>query len=170
MAYLTPIQSSDQQSSIWFFAQHSPEKTVLHFRRNLAGQLGSTISVFKYIGVDFYFILALDFVQLGFLPRSVAKWVAPLSDTGNFAFSAFIHPMEVLGTALEQSSKEVKLILYAYAVRPQPEMPFTIIISVTQGYFYFTKHIDQSSLPVISQCDFSFAGPFFFCYFRSYTT
>ncbi|XP_057791471.1 uncharacterized protein LOC131008566 [Salvia miltiorrhiza] len=56
-----------------------------------------------------------DFVQLGFLPRNVAKWVAPLSDTGHFAFSAFIHPKEVLETALEQSSKEVKLILYVYA-------------------------------------------------------
>lgn len=56
-----------------------------------------------------------DFVQLGFLPRNVAKWVAPLSDTGLFAFSAYIHPKEVLETALEQSSREVKLILYVYA-------------------------------------------------------
>ncbi|KAK6147937.1 hypothetical protein DH2020_018849 [Rehmannia glutinosa] len=55
------------------------------------------------------------FVQLGFLPRDVAKWVAPLSDIGLFAFSAYIHPKEVLTTALEGSNKKVKLILYVYA-------------------------------------------------------
>ncbi|KAL1533248.1 hypothetical protein AAHA92_33159 [Salvia divinorum] len=68
-----------------------------------------------------------DFVQLGFLPRNVAKWVAPLSDTGHFAFSAFLHPKEVLETALEQSSKEVKLILYVYA-----GPTFSAISGVTQ--------------------------------------
>ncbi|XP_042031342.1 uncharacterized protein LOC121778114 isoform X1 [Salvia splendens] len=68
-----------------------------------------------------------DFVQLGFLPRNVAKWVAPLSDTGHFAFSAFIHPKEVLETAQEQSSKEVKLILYVYA-----GPSFSAISGVTQ--------------------------------------
>ncbi|KAL9156493.1 hypothetical protein ABFS82_09G080600 [Erythranthe guttata] len=56
-----------------------------------------------------------DFVQLGFLPKDIAKWVAPLSDIGLFAFSAYIHPKEVLATALEGSSKKVKLILYVYA-------------------------------------------------------
>ncbi|KAL6584618.1 hypothetical protein OROMI_003907 [Orobanche minor] len=56
-----------------------------------------------------------DFVQLGFLPRDVAKWVASLSDIGLFAFSAYIHPKEVLATALEGSSKKTKLILYMYA-------------------------------------------------------
>ncbi|KAH6758631.1 hypothetical protein C2S51_018866 [Perilla frutescens var. frutescens] len=68
-----------------------------------------------------------DFVQLGFLPRNVAKWVAPLADTGLFAFSAYIHPKEVLETALEQSSKEVKLILYVYA-----GPSFSAISEVTQ--------------------------------------
>ncbi|KAG8379624.1 hypothetical protein BUALT_Bualt07G0108100 [Buddleja alternifolia] len=56
-----------------------------------------------------------DFVQLGFLPRNFAKWVAPLSDNGLFAFSAYIHPKEVLATALEGSNNKVKLILYVYA-------------------------------------------------------
>ncbi|KAL2554847.1 forkhead-associated domain-containing protein/FHA domain-containing protein [Forsythia ovata] len=55
-----------------------------------------------------------DFIQLGFLPRHVAKWVAPLSDIGFFMFSAYIYPKEVLATALEGINKKVTLILYVY--------------------------------------------------------
>ncbi|GER44049.1 tyrosyl-DNA phosphodiesterase [Striga asiatica] len=68
-----------------------------------------------------------DFVQLGFLPRDVAKWVAPLSDIGIFAFSAYICPKEVLATALEGSNKKVKLIIYVYA-----GPSFSTISEVTQ--------------------------------------
>ncbi|GFP84723.1 tyrosyl-dna phosphodiesterase 1 [Phtheirospermum japonicum] len=68
-----------------------------------------------------------DFVQLGFLPRDIAKWVAPLSDMGLFAFSAYIHPKEILATALEGSSKKVKLILYVYS-----GPSFSTISEVTQ--------------------------------------
>ncbi|XP_071703906.1 uncharacterized protein [Rutidosis leptorrhynchoides] len=53
-------------------------------------------------------------IQIGFLPRDVAKWVAPLSDAGWFAFSAYIHPKEVLACALEGSNNKVHLILYVY--------------------------------------------------------
>lgn len=53
-------------------------------------------------------------IQLGFLPRDVAKWVAPLSDVGWFAFSAYIHPNEVLACALEGSNNKVQLVLYVY--------------------------------------------------------
>uniref|UniRef100_UPI001CB9103D uncharacterized protein LOC122578995 n=1 Tax=Erigeron canadensis TaxID=72917 RepID=UPI001CB9103D len=53
-------------------------------------------------------------VQLGFLPRDVAKWVAPLSDGGWFAFSAYIYPKEVLACAMEGSNNKVHLILYVY--------------------------------------------------------
>ncbi|GAA0156420.1 phosphodiesterase [Lithospermum erythrorhizon] len=53
-----------------------------------------------------------DFVQVGFLPKNIAKWVAPLSDVGLFAFSAYIYPKEVLTTALEGSNRKVQLILY----------------------------------------------------------
>ncbi|KAK3015750.1 hypothetical protein RJ639_007877 [Escallonia herrerae] len=45
-----------------------------------------------------------DFVQLGFLPRAVAKWVAPLSDLGFFSYSAYIYRKEVLASALEGSN------------------------------------------------------------------
>ncbi|CAK9186870.1 unnamed protein product [Ilex paraguariensis] len=53
-----------------------------------------------------------DCVQLGFLPKNVAKWVAPLSDIGLFAFSAYIYPREVLATTVEGSNNKVRLILY----------------------------------------------------------
>ncbi|XP_027124708.1 uncharacterized protein [Coffea arabica] len=53
-----------------------------------------------------------DCVQIGFLPRDVAQWVAPLSDDGFFAFSAYIYPKEVLRAALEGSYIKVQLILY----------------------------------------------------------
>ncbi|XP_051130802.1 uncharacterized protein LOC127251226 isoform X2 [Andrographis paniculata] len=68
-----------------------------------------------------------DSVQLGFLPRNVAKWVAPLVDIGLFAFSGYINPKEVLAVALEGSSNNVKLILYAH-VGPS----FSNISDVTQ--------------------------------------
>ncbi|KAL3512030.1 hypothetical protein ACH5RR_024747 [Cinchona calisaya] len=53
-----------------------------------------------------------DCIQIGFLPKDVAKWVAPLSDDGFFAFSAYICPKEVLRAALEGTSTKVQLILY----------------------------------------------------------
>lgn len=53
-----------------------------------------------------------DFIQLGFLPRNTAKWVASLSDAGFFSFSAYIYPKEVLAAALEGSSNQVQLLLY----------------------------------------------------------
>ncbi|XP_027771743.1 uncharacterized protein LOC107012650 isoform X4 [Solanum pennellii] len=51
-------------------------------------------------------------VQLGFLPKNYAKWVAPLSDSGIFVFSAYIFPSEVLRAALEGSGSKVQLILH----------------------------------------------------------
>lgn len=53
-----------------------------------------------------------DFVQIGFLPRNVAKWVAPLLDSGLFRFSGFVYPKEVIATALEGSTSKVHLLLY----------------------------------------------------------
>lgn len=59
---------------------------------------------------------ALECVQLGFLPKNYAKWVAPLSDSGIFVFSAYIFPREVLRAALEGSSSKVQLILHVSQV------------------------------------------------------
>lgn len=54
----------------------------------------------------------IDCIQLGFLPRNIAKWVAPLSDAGLFSFSAYIYRKDVLASALEGTNKKVNLILY----------------------------------------------------------
>ncbi|CAN6470465.1 unnamed protein product [Victoria cruziana] len=53
-----------------------------------------------------------DHLQLGFLPRSVAKWVAPLFDASLFSFSAYVFPQQVLAAALSGCNGRVKLILY----------------------------------------------------------
>lgn len=55
--------------------------------------------------------LSGDCIQLGFLPRNCAKWVAALSDIGLFAFSAYVYPKEVLKAALEGSNNRVQLVL-----------------------------------------------------------
>ncbi|KAL5999798.1 hypothetical protein ACLOJK_038084 [Asimina triloba] len=48
-----------------------------------------------------------EFSEGGFLPRIVAKWVAPLCDAGFFSFSACIYPKEALSAALGESSTKV---------------------------------------------------------------
>lgn len=53
-----------------------------------------------------------DSVQLGFLPREVAKWVSPLGDLGLFRFSAFIYPREALEAAFGVTNTKVQLLLY----------------------------------------------------------
>lgn len=52
-----------------------------------------------------------DCVQLGFLPRNVAKWVSPLWDAGFFSFSGYVCPKEALAAALGENSLKVQLIL-----------------------------------------------------------
>ncbi|XP_073225825.1 uncharacterized protein [Cicer arietinum] len=52
-----------------------------------------------------------DYVQLGFLPRNVAKWVSPLWDAGFFAFSGYVCPKEALAAALGENCQKVQLIL-----------------------------------------------------------
>ncbi|CAI0547978.1 unnamed protein product [Linum tenue] len=53
-----------------------------------------------------------DCIQLGFLPRCVAKWVSPLWDDGFFSFSGYVSPKEALAVALGGSSNIVQLRLY----------------------------------------------------------
>ncbi|XP_073005760.1 uncharacterized protein [Typha latifolia] len=52
-----------------------------------------------------------DSIQLGFLPKEVAKWVSPLSDLGLFNFSAFIYPKEALAAAFGGINTKVQLLL-----------------------------------------------------------
>lgn len=59
----------------------------------------------------FFLFLSIDYVQLGFLPRDVAKWISPLWDAGFFIFSGCVCPEEALAAALGENSKKVQLIL-----------------------------------------------------------
>ncbi|KAL2342846.1 hypothetical protein Fmac_004131 [Flemingia macrophylla] len=52
-----------------------------------------------------------DCVQLGFLPRNVAKWVSPLWDAGFFSFSGYVCPKEALAAALGENCNKLQLIL-----------------------------------------------------------
>ncbi|CAM6106184.1 unnamed protein product [Calypogeia fissa] len=56
-------------------------------------------------------------VHIGFLPRSVAKWVAPLNDTGLCTFAAFIQPNELISVANGLSTKVAQLVLYVFEGR-----------------------------------------------------
>ncbi|CAN0915962.1 hypothetical protein LINGRAHAP2_LOCUS29436 [Linum grandiflorum] len=53
-----------------------------------------------------------DCIQLGFLPKGVAKWVSPLWDGGFFCFSGYVSRKEALAAALGGSSTRVQLSLY----------------------------------------------------------
>ncbi|XP_074311932.1 uncharacterized protein LOC141647583 [Silene latifolia] len=53
-----------------------------------------------------------DYVQLGFLPRTVAKWISPLWDFGFFRFHGYVCPKEALAAASGESSTKVPLVLY----------------------------------------------------------
>ncbi|XP_010546119.1 PREDICTED: uncharacterized protein LOC104818293 isoform X2 [Tarenaya hassleriana] len=53
-----------------------------------------------------------DCVQLGFLPKNVAKWVSPLWDIGFFRFVGYVYRDEVLGAASRRSNQKVQLTLH----------------------------------------------------------
>ena len=76
-----------------------------------------TLDAVGYLSrVTSLFVVA-DSVQLGFLPRNVAKWVSPLWDIGLFSFSGYICPKEALAAALGGgNSKKVQLILHVSQV------------------------------------------------------
>ncbi|XP_062091483.1 uncharacterized protein LOC133797557 isoform X2 [Humulus lupulus] len=53
-----------------------------------------------------------DCVQLGFLPRKVAKWISPLWDIGLFRFCAYVCHKQALTAALGGSNKKVTLFIH----------------------------------------------------------
>ncbi|XP_048603106.1 uncharacterized protein LOC106422624 [Brassica napus] len=53
-----------------------------------------------------------EFVQLGFLPRNIAKWVSPLWDIGFFKFVGYVYRDEVLAAASCRSNQKVQLMLH----------------------------------------------------------
>lgn len=63
----------------------------------------------------FLFVASTDCIQLGFLPRSVAKWVSPLWDMGFFEFHGYLYREDALTgvtATFGGSNKKVQLILH----------------------------------------------------------
>ncbi|KAK2976624.1 hypothetical protein RJ640_021426 [Escallonia rubra] len=109
-----------------------------------------------------------DFVQLGFLPRAVAKWVAPLSDLGFFSFSAYIYRKEVLTSALEGSNNKVQLILYgptfadmAGQIRTAHAVAICSLIAAVQrcaGLWRLQEVLGHQKWPEYCETDFVFGS------------
>ncbi|EOY22697.1 Forkhead-associated domain-containing protein / FHA domain-containing protein, putative isoform 1 [Theobroma cacao] len=53
-----------------------------------------------------------DCIQLGFLPRNVAKWVSPLWDMGFFEFHGYVYREEALTATFGGNNKKVQLVLH----------------------------------------------------------
>lgn len=68
------------------------------------------------------FFLVVDCVQLGFLPKNIAKWVSPLWDIGFFRFSGYVCHKEALGAALGGNNKKVRLRLHVLQVQLYPRL------------------------------------------------
>ncbi|KAF8402232.1 hypothetical protein HHK36_013184 [Tetracentron sinense] len=51
-----------------------------------------------------------DYVQLGFLPRNMAKWVAPLCDISFFTFSGCVGPNEIVGIDKNEDSDTTSVL------------------------------------------------------------
>uniref|UniRef100_A0A7N0ZQX6 FHA domain-containing protein n=1 Tax=Kalanchoe fedtschenkoi TaxID=63787 RepID=A0A7N0ZQX6_KALFE len=84
-------------------------EVVLRRNKNIAAD-ANAVSVFvpneDNFSVD-------DYVQLGFVPRDVARWLSPLWDAGFFDFSGFLNPNEAIEVALGNSiGKKVRLSLH----------------------------------------------------------
>ncbi|WVZ85492.1 hypothetical protein U9M48_032414 [Paspalum notatum var. saurae] len=87
---------------------HGTSEVILKRNTNISAD-ANTVSV---LVADLENFSEEDSVQLGFLPREVAKWVAPLSDSGFFNFSGFIYPREALEAAFGVTNNKVQLLLY----------------------------------------------------------
>lgn len=60
----------------------------------------------------FLVVAGIDCIQLGFLPRNVAKWVSPLWDIGLFEFHGYVCREEAITATFGGNNKKVQLILH----------------------------------------------------------
>ncbi|XP_039125962.1 uncharacterized protein LOC120261995 isoform X2 [Dioscorea cayenensis subsp. rotundata] len=112
-----------------------------------------------------------DCLQLGFLPRDVASWVSPLSDSGFFRFSAFIYPKEALAAALDESNMKAQLILYvsqgpkfseiSRLIQPMHVVPLCSLLASIQrclGLWRLEEVLSQHKWPELLENDFVYAS------------
>ncbi|XP_021673456.2 uncharacterized protein LOC110659729 isoform X2 [Hevea brasiliensis] len=109
-----------------------------------------------------------DCVQLGFLPRYVAKWVSPLWDSGFFRFSGYVHPKEALAAALGGSNTRVQLILQGprfpdmmRVMLPEHVIAVSSLIASIRrctGLWRLQEVLDQYKWPELEQSDFFYGS------------
>ncbi|CAM6056023.1 unnamed protein product [Sphagnum tenellum] len=111
-------------------------------------------------------------IQLGFLPRNMAKSVAPLCDGGLFAFIARIWPKEALSVASGFSDSYVRLNLYIYegprfhelsTVPPTSEQAIAVsgLLSMVQyalGLHRLEQVLSRYKWPNSAETDFIFGS------------
>ncbi|XP_020599057.1 uncharacterized protein LOC110038531 isoform X2 [Phalaenopsis equestris] len=112
-----------------------------------------------------------DSVQLGFLPRDIAKWAAPLGDHGFLEFSAFVCPKDALAVALDGNNTKVHcLLLIAQGpkfseisglLQPEHFPAFCSFIASIQrclGLWRLKEVLSQHRWPQFSETDFVYAS------------
>ncbi|MCL7046621.1 hypothetical protein MKW94_028766 [Papaver nudicaule] len=112
-----------------------------------------------------------DYIQLGFLPRNIANWVAPLCDAGLFSFTACIYPKEALAAALEGSNSKVQLILYvaqgpnfheiSTMIKPAHVAAICSLLASVQrcsGIWRLREVLDQYKWPELLETDFIYGS------------
>ncbi|KAK1567940.1 hypothetical protein Q3G72_018400 [Acer saccharum] len=112
-----------------------------------------------------------DCVQLGFLPRNIAKWVSPLWDIGFFGFSGFVSRDEVLAAALGGFNKKIQLILHvskgvhfadiSKMMRPEHVVALSYLIALIQrcrGLWRLQEVVGQYRWPESQESDFFYGS------------
>ncbi|XP_050226105.1 uncharacterized protein LOC126675501 isoform X2 [Mercurialis annua] len=112
-----------------------------------------------------------DCVQLGFLPKNVAKWVSPLWDGGFFKFSGYIHPKEALAAASGGNNMRLQLMLHVSqgprfshlmtALQPEHVSAICSLIASIQrctGLWRLQEVLDQYKWPEAEQSDFIYGS------------
>ncbi|KAK9734174.1 hypothetical protein RND81_04G120400 [Saponaria officinalis] len=112
-----------------------------------------------------------DCVQLGFLPRTVAKWVSPLWDIGVFTFHGYVYPQEALAAASGESNTRVPLVLHVSqgpsfqeltkTMKAEQIVPFCSLIASLQrctGLWRLEEVLRQYKWPEPLESDFVYGA------------
>ncbi|KAH9618762.1 hypothetical protein KSS87_006781 [Heliosperma pusillum] len=109
-----------------------------------------------------------DYVQLGFLPRTVAKWVSPLWDLGFFRFHGYVCPREALAAASGENNTRVPLVLYGpnsreltKRMKPEHIVAFSSLIASLQrctGLWRLEEILNRYTWPESLESDFIYGA------------
>ncbi|KAG6754310.1 hypothetical protein POTOM_042337 [Populus tomentosa] len=101
-------------------------------------------------------------IQLGFLPRNVAKWVSPLWDSGFFRFSGYVYPKEALAAALGGSNRKGPCFPNMMSLmRTEHVLAFSSLVASIQrctGIWRLGEVLGQYKWPDSRQSDFIYGS------------